>query len=179
MTEPAPAAQPAPCAKHPGAKATGLCRVCGDFMCPECSGISPGVCDPCEVKNQKRGTPFTKLALGVAILFAFLSGLELLGLLVLVSSVGAASGTAMWNGGIGVLYIVVAIGLWRRSAQAYSWSVGTQGLNTLLNGFYLFDAFQHGPKNWIVLLIIGSRFFFSAGGFLATRLAKPEFPTVR
>src|SRR5579883_444920 len=101
MTEPAPAAQPASCAKHPGAKATGLCRICGDFMCPECaSGVIAGVCHPCEVKNQKRGTPLTKVALGVAILFALLSGLELLGLLLLVSSVGAANGTAMWNGAI-------------------------------------------------------------------------------
>jgi hypothetical protein len=154
----------------------GVCPRCGDFICPRCATYRPGICDTCVERATPNPSTFgTRFALGVAIVCSALSGLELIGLLALVASFNKADPASTWNGVVGVIYLFIAVGLWRRSPKAYSWAITTHGLNAALNTFYLLDHKGGGPGAGIYYVIMGSRFALAGVGFLSTRLSKPEF----
>ncbi len=177
----APGAQPEtnfrPCVRHPDQYARFSCTRCGDFACARCMDLAGELCAACR-SLPPPPPPSRGIALYLAIFFALLSGLFLLGLSLLAYGLSRAPGAGTtgllgWNSIIGCIYFWIAFGLWRRTRKGYSWSIGTQGLNALLAAFRLFTT----PGNsTVVTAIIGFQLAVHALGWIATRAAKHEFP---
>lgn len=173
------------CARHPDQPAKGLCGRCGDFLCAACKAESPaGVCPACATRVVEAPPPapsgLATIGLVVAILCALLSGgflLSLSGLSLALSK--ATNPMTVWNGAIGFIYFVIAFGLLTRKPWGYTWSLGTQRLNSFLQAYYFFSNFTSGKASMLVIVLSGLDLAFNLVGWGATWLARPHFQGTR
>jgi hypothetical protein len=155
------------CQRHPAETKPVSCTRCGDFVCAACRAEAGGTCLACRDRPEPV-PPRRTFALWAAAALSALSGLFFLGLAGLAMLVNGGSPELALTGIVGVVYLAIAVGLVRLSPRAYSWAIGTNGMNAVLAGL----AFAQGAAG-IAKFLLAFRLVLHVLSLLFTRLAKP------